>query len=215
MKLTADYDHHTQVIELRYDDEAQTVFATAAQAMTRFLNPPGSPASLEQGPDWHEDVGRNLELLTRLGAESSHRLRVQAEYLDDLLCLVCCLTPYLLACDTTVDWLRDLVLLLSRNVPLPVPVEDLPPAAEVLDRKTHPEAWKAWQKLRSAKNGQEELTLLEAYHLWFALHGLPKQNSSIETLVSTLDTFTLAFRWAMRDLAFDDVTGGKIRKEKK
>ena len=52
MKLNAEYDHHSQVVELRYDNEAQVVFGATGQVMNRLLKPPGSPDFLEQEPDW-------------------------------------------------------------------------------------------------------------------------------------------------------------------
>ena len=215
MKLNAEYDHHSQVVELRYDNEAQVVFGATGQVMNRLLKPPGSPDFLEQEPDWYEDIGRDLELLTRLGSEPSRHLRVQAEYLDSLFSLICCMTPHLLACGQSSDSLRAVLMLLSSNVPLPMPVAGLPPAVEVLNRKLFPAAWTIWEKLRAAKPGQQALSILDAYNLWFVLHKLPKHDPYLASLESTLDTFTVVFRWAMEDLALDDLMERKHRKGRK
>ena len=215
MKLTAQYDHQSQVIELQYDNEAQVAFGTTSQVMNRLLKPTGSPDVLEQEPGWYEDIGRDLELLTRLGSEPSRHLRVQAEYLDSLFSLICCMTPHLLACGQSSDSLRAVLMLLSSNVPLPMPVAGLPPAVEVLNWKMFPAAWTTWEKLRGAKPGQQALSILDAYNLWFVLHQVPENHPCLASLESTLDTFTLVFRWAMEDLALDDLTERKHRKGRK
>ena len=215
MKLTAQYDHHSHVIELRYDKEAQVAFGATAQIMDRLLKPTGSLDLLEQELGWYEDIGRNLDLLTRLGSEPSRNLRVQAKYLDSLFSLICCMTPHLLACGQNNDSLRAVLMLLSSNVPLPIPVAGLPPAGEVLNRKMFQAAWTTWEKLRSAKPEQQTLSILDAYNLWFVLHQVPENHPCLASFESTLDTFTLVFRWAMEDLALDDLKGRKHRKGRK
>ena len=216
IKLSATYAPETDLLVLRFDDDVQKLFAKGSRTLTSLLGQGGPPSALENDADWYEDIGLPLMILERLGTEPTQTVRVRPEHLYSLMGLVCWTTLHLADNQQPVDTFRDVVSLLASVTPVPIPPVDLPPTDEVLDRKNQSAAWSCFEMLRSWQRQEfPELPVIQAHNLWVELRRIRKPNGQIKTLLATLDTETIMFRWAMEALAIKEISGAPRRKRKK
>jgi hypothetical protein len=217
MKMEADYDPITGTVYLQYDAQAQQMFEEASKKLTPLFDFHSTPLQRMLGEESEEDIGKPLKLLSDFGSSSTRTFQVRPLGMQSLLGLICWQALRLIDSRESVKPFDDVLMLLSNVTLFAVLPVDLPPASEVFDqRKTHPAAWKSFERLRTwDKNTMPHLYAVEMLFLWQSLKRLRRPIDSLKTLAASLDASTCLLRMAFESLDIKEITKTSHGRKKK
>ena len=217
MKMEANYDPVTGDVHLEYDIQAQMIFKLAWTKLNSNFDFQSSPLRKSMGEECDEDIVKPLKLLADFGSYRTFKKQVRPMAMEKLLGLICWYVVRLIDSREPVKPFDDALMLIANVTPIAISHFDLPPAIEVFDQsKTHPAAWRAFEKLRVwDKNEMPHLYAVEMLYLWQELKLLRRPNSSLKSLVRSLDVSIFLLREAFTGLAIKEVSGTSKGKKRK
>jgi hypothetical protein len=217
MKIKADYDPASGIVNLNYDLKAQRIFENAAKKLTPLFDFHSTPLRRMMGEESEEDVVKPLKLLSDLGSSPTRRFQVRPPAVQFLLNLICWHVLGLSDSQTSVKPFDDAVKLLSQVTPFPILPVDLPPVNEVFDKqKVPPAVWKSFEQLRNwDRHTFPHLTAVEIVFLLQELKKLRRPMETLKSLAASLDAAIYLIRATFEVLAIQEISGTSLKKRKR
>jgi hypothetical protein len=199
MKITPKLKLCPDLLEIRYDEETQKVFASTAKTISILLKrdsrhrPDGSRSnSLEQ-------FNVSALVLRHLGSVPSREMRLRPEEMQEVLTLACFSAMRVLGQPRQIKLFEHLLLLLALATPTLVFLVDLPPIDQVFDQQTASAGVRETFVILQESNKQEipYLYVYDIYQLAIELRSIQRPSPAVRKLIAYLDLIISPFRTVM------------------
>jgi hypothetical protein len=206
------------LVELRYDEEAQKVFATTAKTISSLLDRDSRCRPGKLSDESLEQFNVSALVLAHLGSVPSRKMRLRPEDMQDVLTLACLATLRFLEQPRQIKPFEHLLELLAQATPTPVFLADLPAADKVFAQGAKLAGVReTFALLRGRGNEIPYLYVHDINQLLLELRSIRRPSLAARKLIADLDITICLFRDVMERLANEKGNGstGKTKKRVK